>query len=75
VDTTLIDFINTFKQIHGIGLDPVYTGKLLYGVFDLIKKDYFSKNSRILALHTGGMQGVAGMNLKLEKMNLPQINV
>jgi 1-aminocyclopropane-1-carboxylate deaminase len=75
VDITLIDFINTFKQIHGIGLDPVYTGKLLYGVFDLIKKDYFSKNSRILALHTGGMQGVAGMNLKLEKMNLPQINV
>ena len=75
VDPVLIEFINTFKKTYGIGLDPVYTGKLLYGIFDLIKKGYFNKNSRILALHTGGMQGVAGMNLKLKKKNLPLINV
>ena len=75
VNTSLIEFINTFKQTYSIGLDPVYTGKLLYGVFDLIKKDYFNKNSRILALHTGGMQGISGMNLKLKKKNLPLINV
>jgi 1-aminocyclopropane-1-carboxylate deaminase len=75
VNTELIQFINTFKKEQGIGLDPVYTGKLLYGVFDLIKKDYFKKNSRILAVHTGGMQGVVGMNLKLEKKKLPQINI
>ena len=75
VDPALIEFINTFKKNYGIGLDPVYTGKLLYGIFDLIKKGYFNKNSRILALHTGGMQGVAGMNLKLKKKNLPLINV
>ncbi len=75
VNTELIHFINTFKKEHGVGLDPVYTGKLLYGVFDLIKKDYFKKNSRILAVHTGGMQGVAGMNLSLKKKNLPQINI
>ena len=75
VDSSLIEFINSFKQTYSIGLDPVYTGKLLYGVFDLIKKDYFNKNSRILALHTGGMQGVSGMNLKLKKKNLPLINV
>ena len=47
----------------------------LINIFDLIKKGYFNKNSRILALHTGGMQGVAGMNLKLKKKNLPLINV
>lgn len=75
IDSDLIRFINTFKKDQGIGLDPIYTGKLLYGVFDLMKKGYFKKNSRILAVHTGGMQGIAGMNQKLKKKNLPQINI
>ena len=75
MDPAVIEFINTFKKTYCIGLEPVETGKLLYGIFDLIKKGYFNKNSRILALHTGGMQGVAGMNLKLKKKNLPLINV
>lgn len=53
----LFDFIRTFMQQTGIQLDPVYTGKMLYGVFDLVQLGYFPTNSRILAIHTGGIQG------------------
>ncbi len=75
VNAELIQFMNLFQEKYRIILDPVYTGKLLFGIFDLIKKDYFPSNSRILAIHTGGLQGIDGMNAFLEKKNLPQINV
>jgi 1-aminocyclopropane-1-carboxylate deaminase/D-cysteine desulfhydrase-like pyridoxal-dependent ACC family enzyme len=58
----LIDFINEFKKEKGIQLDPIYTGKLFFGIFDLIKKEYFPKGSTILALHSGGLQGIEGFN-------------
>ena len=58
----LIDFINTFKQDNNIQLEPIYTGKLFYGIHDLIKNNYFPKGSSILAVHTGGLQGIAGFN-------------
>lgn len=67
VDKDLIDFINDFKKTHDIPLDPVYTGKLFFGVFDLIAKDYFRKGTTILLVHTGGLQGIAGMNQRIEK--------
>lgn len=60
VNTELIDFIKRFKAEHGIQLDPVYTGKLFYGLYDMISKDYFKPGTRIIALHTGGLQGLAG---------------
>ncbi|MFT5752149.1 MAG: 1-aminocyclopropane-1-carboxylate deaminase [Dokdonia sp.] len=75
VDEDLIQFINDFKKETGTALDPVYTGKLLYGVYDLIKSNYFSENSRILAIHTGGLQGIAGMNLRLAKKGLQLIHI
>ena len=53
----LISFINDFYTQHAIPLDFVYTGKMMYGVFDLIKKNYFPSNSKILCIHTGGLQG------------------
>ncbi len=58
----LIDFINDFKQTQGIPLEPIYTGKMLYGILDLVQHDYFPKGSRILAIHTGGLQGIRGFN-------------
>ncbi|WP_093110513.1 1-aminocyclopropane-1-carboxylate deaminase/D-cysteine desulfhydrase [Salinimicrobium catena] len=73
VDRELILFINDFKRRYGIQLDPVYTGKMMFGLFDLIGKGYFSKNTRILAIHTGGLQGIAGMNNRLKNKDLPQI--
>lgn len=73
VNRELILFLNNFKKDYGIQLDPVYTGKMMFGIFDLIGKGYFSKNSRILAIHTGGLQGIAGMNKRLKNKDLPQI--
>lgn len=73
VDAELINFMNDFSKNHKIILDPVYTGKLVFGIFDLIKQGYFPNNSKILAIHTGGLQGIEGMNLLLRKKNLPQI--
>ncbi len=73
VNEELISFINTFKQDYQLALDPVYTGKMMYGLLDLIKNNYFSKNTRILALHTGGLQGIYGMNVKLKQKGLSQL--
>lgn len=65
----LISFINWFYQETQIPLDPIYTGKMLFGIVDLIKKNYFSAGSKILAIHTGGIQGVNGFNQRLVKKN------
>ncbi|MAP54530.1 pyridoxal-phosphate dependent enzyme [Altibacter sp.] len=75
IDAQLIRCINSFREDTGILLDPVYTGKMIYGILDLIEKGYFKKNSRILAVHTGGLQGITGMNQLLKQKNLPQIIV
>jgi 1-aminocyclopropane-1-carboxylate deaminase len=60
VKPDLIQFIKDFKQQRNIQLEPVYTGKMFYGLFDLIQKDYFPKGSSIVAIHTGGLQGLSG---------------
>lgn len=73
IDSSLVRFINEFKERTHIPLDPIYTGKMMFGIFQMIKNKKFKENSRILAIHTGGLQGIAGMNLKLKKKNLPQI--
>ena len=65
----LIRFINKFKAITNIPLDPIYTGKMLYGILEMIKEGYFKENSRILAIHTGGLQGIIGINQKLKHKN------
>ena len=75
VNRDLIDFVNGFKKEYGIPLDPVYTGKMMYGIFELISKGNFSENTRILAVHTGGLQGISGMNNRLKNKNLPQIEL
>ncbi len=75
VDIELISFINDFKKRTGIPLDPVYTGKMMYGIFQMLRDQKIQKNSRILAIHTGGLQGISGMNLRLEKKNLPLIEI
>ena len=64
-----IRFINTFYQDFGIVLEPVYTGKMLRKIFELIEEDYFPENSKILAFHTGGLQGIKGANEMLKKKN------
>lgn len=75
VSEELILFINEFYQKHKIPLDPIYTGKMMFGVMDLIDKNYFPENSKILVIHTGGLQGIAGMNNLLKQKKQLQINV
>lgn len=75
VSSELIQFINDFKQKYHIPLDPVYTGKMLFGIFDMIENEAFPEKSSILAVHTGGLQGIAGMNNLLKKKNLPLIHL
>lgn len=75
VDAKLVDFINDFKSKTGIPLDPIYTGKMLFGILDLVKKGFFRPQARILAIHTGGLQGIKGMNLVLKKKKLPTLDL
>jgi len=53
----LISFMLEFAETTGVVLDIVYTAKMMFGLFDLIKQQHFPKGSRILAIHTGGLQG------------------
>ena len=71
VSPDLIDWINRFYAQTQIPLDPVYTGKMVFGILDLIAKNYFPENANILLIHTGGLQGIQGMNLKLKNKGLP----
>ena len=73
INDDLITFINEFKLMTKIPLDPIYTGKMLYGIFDLISKNYFKSESKILAIHTGGLQGIDGINKILKKKNKKMI--
>lgn len=53
----LLDFISKAEQDFNIPLEQVYTGKMFFGVLDLISRNFFPDKSKILLLHTGGMQG------------------
>jgi len=75
VSETLIHFINEFKSQTQIPLDPIYTGKMIYGILDLMKKNYFKPKTKILAIHTGGLQSIKSMNEVLKKKKLPQISI
>lgn len=57
----LNNFCKEFKANFNIEIEPIYTGKMLWGIFDLIQKNYFPENSTIIALHSGGLQGLNGL--------------
>lgn len=73
INNNLITFINKFKEKTSIPLDPIYTGKMLYGIVDMIQNLTFDKGSKILAIHTGGLQGIEGMNKLLKQKKTLQI--
>ena len=75
VSHNLINFINTFNKNFKTPLDPVYTGKLLFGIFDLIKNKKWPRGKKILVIHTGGLQSIEGMNQKLSKKKWPKITI
>jgi 1-aminocyclopropane-1-carboxylate deaminase len=75
ISQELIHFINDFKEQTNISLDPIYTGKMLFGLFDRVLRNTFAKETKILAIHTGGLQGIAGMNSVLKKKKLPLLDI
>lgn len=64
-----IRFINDFKSKYGVASDPIYTGKMMQKIFEMIAEDFFPEHSRILCFHTGGLQGIAGANAMLSRQN------
>lgn len=58
----LFEFIDRFTSTTSIPLEPVYTGKMFYGIYDLIEQGFFRPGQRIVAVHTGGLQGNRGFS-------------
>ena len=56
-NSELIQFMYDFEAQYQIPLEQIYTAKMLFGVFDLIRKQYFKAKQKILVIHTGGLQG------------------
>jgi 1-aminocyclopropane-1-carboxylate deaminase/D-cysteine desulfhydrase-like pyridoxal-dependent ACC family enzyme len=67
INKELIVFIEKFEEENNILLDPIYSGKMMFGMYDLIKKNYFKNGEKIIAIHTGGLQGLEGMKGTIEK--------
>ena len=60
--TKLEEFIKEFREETNVPLDPIYTGKMAFGMLDLAKNEYFKKGSTVIMVHTGGLQGIEGYN-------------
>lgn len=75
VNNSLIAFMNDFYTQTQIPLDPIYTGKMVFGILDLIEKKYFPEHSKILFIHTGGLQGIKGINQILSNKKQPTLNI
>lgn len=70
ITSELVVFMDEWLEQTGITLDPIYTAKMFYGICDMIKKGCFKKGEHIVALHTGGLQGLRGMQAKIERLRL-----
>jgi len=68
----LIQFILEFNQQFAILLDPIYTAKLFYSVWDMIKNEQIARGTRLLIIHTGGLQGISGFNVR-HHLALPNV--
>lgn len=56
----LRDFMLAFENAHGVPLEPVYTGKMLFAIAQLLQRQQLSRVEPVLAIHTGGLQGRRG---------------
>ena len=63
----LLDFAERFVSTTGISIEPIYTGKMIFGIYNLITKGFFKPSTRIVALHTGGLQGLKGLQKILHR--------
>jgi 1-aminocyclopropane-1-carboxylate deaminase len=70
----LLEFKKQFELQNNIPLDYVYTAKLFYAVHDLISKDRIQKNSKVLIIHSGGLQGNTGYEERYRLMPNRKVN-
>ncbi|MFC6268852.1 1-aminocyclopropane-1-carboxylate deaminase/D-cysteine desulfhydrase [Frigoriflavimonas asaccharolytica] len=75
INEDLIYFINSFKKEFKIQLDAIYTGKMMQKLQMMIDENYFPQNTKIVAFHTGGLQGNFGVNLQLTKKKKVLLNL
>lgn len=68
INEELVSFIDYFEMENGIPLDPIYTSKMLCGLDKQIAENYFEPGTKIIALHTGGLQGLDGMRRKMNQI-------
>jgi 1-aminocyclopropane-1-carboxylate deaminase len=62
-DPAILDLAHWFEQHYQLRLDPIYTSRMMFGIFDLLQKGFFPDESVIVAVHTGGLQGWRGFDL------------
>jgi 1-aminocyclopropane-1-carboxylate deaminase len=60
----LWQFCQNMSHHHQLPLEPIYSGKMMYALWQLIEQDYFPAGSKIIALHTGGLQGLKGLKYR-----------
>ena len=75
ISPRLVEQMNSWLKRTEVLFDPVYTAKMMFGILDGVKRGAIPKGSVILAIHTGGLQGIEGMNSRLEKKNAPLIQI
>ncbi|HEX8549505.1 MAG TPA: pyridoxal-phosphate dependent enzyme [Cytophagaceae bacterium] len=68
LDKQLVDFIDKFERDNAVTLEPIYTGKMMFGIYDLIEKGQFKAGETVVALHTGGLQGLQGLAPQMQKL-------
>jgi len=56
-------FMRTFEHKHNIPLETIYSGKMFYALYELIQQNTFKAGSKIIAIHTGGLQGKRGFTI------------
>jgi len=65
----LLRFVLRFREVNNIPIEPIYTGKMFYGIYNLAEENYFENGETIIAVHSGGLQGLAGLNERIRKKN------
>ena len=66
----LLEFIEKFSSTTKIPVEPIYIGKMFFGIYDLVQRGYFKKCSKIIAIHTGGLQGLRGLASKIKSIKM-----
>ena len=57
-------FCQNMEHTYNLPLEPIYSGKMMYALWQLIEQDYFAPGSKIIAVHTGGLQGLNGLKYR-----------